>query len=126
MIVKWVHQIRGMKGWSRTSEHQARVTFLASIQGGWENLLPAPPAPQAMAQPLTGHVTAAERHSGCSGNSRTSPGHTARTQANTSGNALRQQSQNDDDDAEFLKDKTGADGRRERPLDDLMERKTRK
>ena len=73
-----------------------------------------------MAQPLTGHVTAAERHSGCSGNSRTSPGHTARTQANTSGNALRQQSQNDDDDAEFLKDKTGADGRRERPLDDLM------
>ena len=89
-MVKWVHQIRGMKGWSRISEHQARVTFLASIQGGWENLLPAPPAPQAMAQPLTGHVTAAERHSGCSGNSRTSPGHTARTQANTFGKALRQ------------------------------------
>ena len=79
-----------------------------------------------MAQPLTGHVTAAERHSGCSGNSRTSPGHSARTQANTSGKALRQQSQNNDDDAEFLKDKTDADGRRERPLDDLMKRATRK
>ena len=55
--MKWVHQIRGMKGWSRISEHQARVTFLASIQGGWENLLPAPPALQAMAQPQTGHAT---------------------------------------------------------------------
>ena len=90
LIVKWVHHIRGMKGWSRISEHQDRVNFLASIQGGWENLLPAPPAPQAMAQPLTGHVTAAERHSGCSGNSRISPGHTARTQANSFGKALRQ------------------------------------
>ena len=57
LIVKWVHQIRGMKGWSRISEHQDRVNFLASIQGGWENLLPAPPALQAMAQPQTGHAT---------------------------------------------------------------------
>ena len=39
LIVKWVHLKRGMKGWSRISEHQARVNFLASIQGGWENLL---------------------------------------------------------------------------------------
>ena len=57
LIVKWVHQIRGMKGWSRSSEHQHRVHFRASIQGGWENLLPAPPALQAMAQPQTGHAT---------------------------------------------------------------------
>ena len=58
LIVKWVHHIRGMKGWSRISEHQDRVNFLASIQGGWENLLPASPALQAiMAQPQTGHAT---------------------------------------------------------------------
>ena len=55
--------------------------------------------------------TAAERHSGCSGNSRTSPGDTARTQANTSEKGLRHQSQNDDDDAEFLRDKTDAEKR---------------
>ena len=46
-------------GFKKTANqaHQARVNFLASIQGGWENLLPAPPALQAMAQPQTGHAT---------------------------------------------------------------------
>ena len=120
--MKWVHQIRGMKGWSRISEHQARLTFLASIQGGWANLLPAPSALQAMAQPQTGHAT--RQQSAIQGaEAAAEPAQV--TQSARSRKRKRPvtdlPSQKNNDDDEFLKGKTEAEKRAllKRIMDDL-------
>ena len=122
LIVKWVHLKRGMKGWSRISEHQARVDFLASIQGGWENLLPAPPAQQAMAQPQTGHAT---RQQSAIQGAQAAAESAQDTQPARSRKRKRpaadSRSEKNDDDAEFLKGKTDAEKRAllKRLMDDL-------
>ena len=122
MIVKWVHQIRGMKGWSRISEHQDRVNFLASIQGGWANLLPAPPALQAMAQPQTGHATRQQSviqgaQAAAESAQRTQPAQSRKRKRP----AADSRSEKNGDDAEFLKGKTDAEKRAllKRLMDDL-------
>ena len=126
-MVKWVHQIRGMKGWSRISEHQDRVNFLASIQGGWENLLPAPPALQAiMAQPQTGHAT--RQQSAIQGAEAAAEPAQVKQSARprkrkrpVHGPVADSLSQKNDDDDEFLKGKTEAEKRAllKRIMDDL-------